>query len=86
MNNMELVTLNPTDVKVNLIAKKAMKGSSPIVTDLSIDKRTNLHKHTQTEIIYMELQFKDIINKLEYKWNITKTLVDFKNYLAHLLY
>ena len=63
-----------------------MKGSSPIVTDLSIDKRTNLHKHTQTEIIYMELQYKDIINKLEYKWNITKTLVDFKNYLAHLLY
>ena len=86
MNNMELVTLNPTDVKVNLISKKVMKGSSPIVTNLSIDKRTNLHKHTQTEIIYMELQYKDIVNKLEYKWNITKTLVDFKNYLAHLLY
>ena len=91
MNNLELARINPSEVQltVNEVVKARPpkdKNSFPQVLEVIIDRKTNLIKHELIEILYIKLKYTNTQAKQEYNWDITKTLVSFKNFLSRLGY
>lgn len=81
----EMISLDPNEISLIPPSHASSSSLYPTAIEVQFEKRTDLRKQKQHEIIFVKLSYVPKPND-NYEWEIIKCITDFKNFLSHINY